>query len=142
MSLPILATTVPHPGRIRALRSAFGSPLVCALVENSTFSALSRLSVEHLGKAYNGGFWEYITLSNGGFFLHPALGQDYRLFCAGNGAEEVVSGEAAGIVATLFSLSSLAMRLPTQEILADRYHQLLDFARGRPDYEAIASLID
>ena len=142
MNLPILATTVPFPGRIRALRAAFGSPLVCALVESSTFSALSGLSVEHLGKAYDGGLWNYVTLSNGGFFLHPVAGQEYRLFCAGNGAEEVVSGETAGIVATLFSLSSLARRLPTQEILANRYHLLLDFARERPDYEAIASLID
>jgi len=56
---------------------------------------------------YQGGYWEFYTLSNSGFYLAPT-GQEMRLIVEGNYFDEVVSADAAGIIATLFALNDLA----------------------------------
>jgi len=146
MKPQILAKPVPESRRLAALRAAFRSPLVCSLVETSAFNILARLSVasNEFDSVYRGGYWEYVRLSNDGFFMYPTADAQYRLFCDGNGACEVLQAQHAGIVATLFSLSGMAMRYPNQEVLAERYHQLLDYVDTLParDRDAIKRLCD
>lgn len=146
MTTRILAKPIPESRRLAALRAAFRSPLIASLVETTAFNVLSRLSVsrDDFDKVYRGGYWEYVRLSNDGFFMYPTADAQYRLFCDGNGACEVLQAQHAGIVATLFSLSGMACRYPNQEVLAERYYQLLEYVDTLParDRDAIKRLCD
>src|SRR5699024_4959691 len=55
--------------------------------------------------SYDGGFWDFYELSNGGFFLAPSTDEQFilRLY-----EEEKLSSTGSGIVVTLFALGQLA----------------------------------
>lgn len=48
---------------------------------------------------YNGGFWHFIRLPNGGGYMAPDIDQ-VTLSNADNGFEKIISGDAAGIILT------------------------------------------
>ena len=108
--------------------------------ETSIYNWMSRLDND-----YNGGYWEFYELDNGGFFLAPSEKRDYKL-CSINNNEEVVSNIAAGITVTLFALSNI-MHLDNisdnmQENLSNKYYALRDFAADYIEAKEIFSLID
>lgn len=101
---------------------------------------LSRLSED-----YNGGFWNYYTLTNGGFYMAPATDKALRLVVAGNWFEGELSADAAGIVATLFALGQIAAEIQgtaEADALIDRYHFLRDFAAEHVEAGLIFRAID
>lgn len=125
----ITATVCPMPQRLTALPRHFGKK--GCLFESLVYSWMRTLCPE-----YKGGFWEFYELSNGGFYMAPAAAQqeNYLLHCNGNGFNEQVSNNGAGIVACLFSLSHMK--------LYDHYEKLLDFADEQPESEEIFAAID
>src|SRR5260370_24835438 len=57
---------------------------------------------------YDGGFWNFFTLSNGGFYMAPANLGRVHVRCHLNGYNDSVVAHAFCIVVTLFALLHLA----------------------------------
>ena len=123
--------------------------------------------MQQLCPAYQGGFWDFVSLDNGGGFMmtHRAVAQSRSrkyvrehggkkqvlVVVDSNGYEGWMSAEAAGIVATMFALSDLMMRASDpvthmlrekDEFLAERYYQLRAFAAQHEEIEEIFGAID
>jgi hypothetical protein len=91
-----------------------------------------------------GSYWEFFDLSNGGCYLAPS--QDfYHLVHPGGDYDATVSGDAAGIVATLYTFSHLSFHFeqdPFGTRVSDLFHLLRDYAAHHPEAELIFRLID
>ena len=90
---------------------------------------------------YAGGIWNFYTLSNGGGYLAPVRSKPMRVFVDGNGFEGMLSADAAGVVATLFTLSHLSMQT-NSETLSDLFLSLRDFAAEHAEAGLIFRAID
>ena len=134
----IKCKVVPDKDRLKFLPKHVG--LFMTRFETSVYNWMSRLDNE-----YNGGYWEFYELDNGGFFLAPSEDRDYKL-CSINHNEEVVSNISAGITVTLFALNALMVieNIPDsmQSQLVDKYYALRDFAADYIEAKEIFSLID
>lgn len=95
----------------------------------------------NLCQDYSGGFWNFYTLKNGGFYMAPAGAKRLRVMCCGNGFDGEMSAEAAGIVATLFTLSQLSFETELDRF-SDLFHALRAFAASHLEASAILSAID
>lgn len=95
----------------------------------------------NLCQDYNGGFWNFYTLKNGGFYMAPASGKRLRVICRGNGFDGEMTADAAGIVATLFTLCQLAFETELDRF-SDLFHSLRAFAASHSEASAILSAID
>jgi len=138
----IIATKVPagdrlgffpgdesHPGLFGARHMLRGSTLV--------YNWMGRLC-----QRYNGGYWEFYTLSNGGSYMVPAGIEKMRIEVdEGNGFDGEMSADAAGIVATLFALGQLASETE-EDLISERYHLLRDFALEHAESNLILRAID
>ncbi|WP_456293350.1 antirestriction protein [Pseudomonas sp. AK106] len=96
-------------------------------------------------KGYKGGFWNFFTLSNGGFFLALNSTQPQHVVIADNYCSEHMSAKAAGVVLTLFVLGRLlAANIPHTESdrFVELYHKLREFALDHPESQAILTAID
>lgn len=84
--------------------------------------------LDALVEGYNGGYWNFYTLTNGGFYMAPANYDRMRLEAVGNGFGGEMSADAAGIVATLAlrQLAAEAEDTDAGDVLTDRYY----FLRG------------
>jgi hypothetical protein len=131
----IVATLVPEAQRLQFLPRHFGSYMM--VFERALYTQLHELCAD-----YNGGFWNFYDLSNGGCYLAPSQPRGYRIIVSGNGFEGNLDAESAGIVATLFTLSHLSMSFPRVERYAERFYQLRDFACEYPDANLILAAID
>jgi hypothetical protein len=109
--------------------------------ENLVYEWMYRLSPN-----YNGGYWHFYTLSNGGFYLAPLLYGEMLLIVPGNVFSDTVSPDAAGIVATLFTLCQIIGEAHQKGMdvapLLERYHALRDFAAEHAEAAAIYRAID
>ena len=136
----VTATLIPEGAqRLNFLPATFGRYFMRG--ESLVYAWMRKLSED-----YSGGFWHYYTLSNGGHYMAPEMG-DARLtlLVEGNGYEGSMSADAAGIVATLFALGQLAAEIAgtdAADALIDRYHFLRGFAAGHPEAAAIYRAID
>lgn len=128
------ASLVPEAKRMAFLPNCFGRYFLMG--EVLVYGWLDRLSAD-----YSGGCWEFYTLSNGGFYLAPKIGQRLRMAVEGNGFEGELSPDAAGIVATLFALNQLAFETRDDHLI-DCYHALRDFALEHAEAALIAQAID
>ena len=92
---------------------------------------------------YSGGYWEFYTLSNGGFYMAPASEKSFQVFCE-NGFEGKLSGDALGISVCLYAFSHLSFsdNLELAEICARQYHWLRDFMLGHEEVGIILRAID
>lgn len=132
----ITATLVPENKRMNFMPNFFG-PNLMMRGESLVFSWLRKLSTD-----YNGGYWHFYTLSNGGFYMAPDIKGPLRLVVDGNYFSGDLSADAAGIVATLFALCQLANETENDRII-DLYHQLVEFAgTDHPEAGKIFSAID
>jgi hypothetical protein len=135
----VSATLVPIEQRMDFLPFFFG-PRLMIQGENAVYGWLSSVSSN-----YKGGYWNYYTLSNGGFYMAPRIGDKMHLIIPGNWYDGKMSADAAGIVATLFGLNILMHRLPDsdeRDMLIDHYYRLRNFASSHPEADFIACAID
>lgn len=101
--------------------------------------------MDRLCKTYSGGYWNFHTLSNGGFYLAPDRPDAMRLEVEGNGFSGDVSADAAGVVATLFALCQLSEELygtDDADAVIENYHRLREFVDGHAEAGAIFRAID
>ncbi len=95
-----------------------------------------------LAESYSSGYWEFFSLSNGGFYMAPR-GDDIYDVCCENGFEGKLSGNALGLTATLYSYSHLSYGGDAfSSLCAEHYHLLREFMFQHPESESIARAID
>lgn len=136
---PVTASLVAEAQRLDFLPTYFG-PRLMMRGEALAYGWLRRLC-----EGYNGAYWHYYTLSDGGFYMAPNLAHRLEIEVDGNGFRGELSADAAGIVATLFTLGQLAAETAgtdAADALIDRYHSLAAFAGSHPEAAAIYRAID
>lgn len=136
--IPVTAVLVDDEHRLDFLPTYFGPRLMMR------GEALAYGWMRRLADSYNGGFWNYYTLTNGGFYMAPVLGR-LQLEVAGNGYSGEVTADAAGIITTLFVLGQLAAETEGAaecDALIDRYYWLREYASGHAEAAQIYRAID
>jgi hypothetical protein len=133
----ISAKVVPDTLRMHFLPKYFGKQMIRG--EAAVYASLGRLC-----SAYQGGYWDFMELSNGGFYMRPATEKRFQLFVPdGNDFSGEVSADAAGIVASLFALNQLCwsnlIGLPD---MARAYQLLCEFGAQHSEAELVMAAID
>ncbi len=97
---------------------------------------------EYLSSEYNGGYWDFFTLSNGGFYIAPDDDQPF-LVSSENGWEGKLSADAFGIAACLYAYSHLSFAEGDfGELCARHYHWLRGFVMEHAEARGILAAID
>src|SRR3546814_13960579 len=109
------ATVVPDVQRSNFLPRLFGQRHFLA-GEAQIFDTMRRLSPAD----YGGEFWEFYERGGEPLYLAPKSQDRLRISWDGNGYEGEVSADAAGIIATLFTLSDLAITHQAQLLGQER----------------------
>ena len=100
---------------------------------------------KQLLEPYDGGYWEFCHLSNGGFVM--ALDDDDTIAVnSPNGNSAAVDAETASIVVCLMTLSDLSFNLQTDSDelhkVITSFHALREFALEHPNSNTILKLVD
>ena len=97
---------------------------------------------DRLAEDYNGGFWQFYEIGNGGFYMAPDVDHGYEVSCD-NGFEGTMSSDALGITACLYAYSHLSFGDGHfAEVCGDQYHVLREYAMDHPEAEAILAATD
>lgn len=132
----ITATLVSESKRMDVADNHFGIrfPII---MEPMIFQFASQLA-----PAYNGGYWSFYQLSNGGFYMAPHLEEPFAVI-ADNGYEGTLSADALGITACLYAYSNLSFGDGSfGEKCGRHYHWLYEFAMQHLEAAAIRAAID
>jgi hypothetical protein len=107
-------------------------------IEPAVFHFATELSPD-----YQGGSWEYLSLTNYGFLMKPTVEQDFRVISP-NGAEELVSAEAFGLTVCAFAFSNLSFSSSNglAYLAGKHYHRLREYIAQSPESMKILRLID
>lgn len=130
----IVASAVPSHQRSGFLPAHLGRHMIIG--EALVSGWLDRLCID-----YNGGLWDFYTLSNGGFYMAPINEKPFTIDVPTNGFSGEMSADAAGIVASLFALCDLANRVGEDKMI-NQYHWLRDFAIEHAESRLIMGAID
>ena len=133
----ITRTLVPEDRRLAVTAELFGVWFPTR-IEPVVFSLAERLSED-----YHGGYWEFYTLSNGGFYMAPSGDRFYHVTCE-NQFEGDLSEDAFGIMVCLYAYSNLSFAGPDAfaDICFDHYYWLRDFMFEHVEVEAILKATD
>ncbi len=134
----ISRTLVPESDRVNVSARIFGEhfPL---LIEPYVYSVASDIAEE-----YNGGYWDFHELSNGGFYVAPSGPEKFTVSCPMNYFNGELSADALGIVACLTAYSHLSFctEQTFARVCARQFHLLRAFACEHDEGTAILSAID
>jgi hypothetical protein len=131
----VTASLVAESDRLSFLPNSFGERFMLQ-GEGLVFAWMSKLSED-----YCGAYWHFYTLSNGGFYMAPAIDEPMRVSVNGNGFEGELSADGAGIVATLFALCQLANQTEDDRLI-EAYHHLRDYLDNHAEGSLIFRAID
>jgi hypothetical protein len=125
---------IPEDERLEVLPRHFGRHMLT--VEGAVYEFMRRLVPDYIG-----GFWQFVELSNGGFYMSPEPAKTFNISVEGNGYEGTMSAHAAGITACLFAFSHLSFQI-RDESLSNHYYWLREFVFEHPEASAILAAID
>ncbi len=129
-------TAVPESERMNVADTLFGVRYV-TLLEPTIFNMAGMLAA-----AYDGAYWEFYTLSNGGFYMAPRGEDVYDASCS-NGFVGKLSSSGLGLAACLYAYSHLSFDDgPFGQLCATQYHLVREFMFQHPEAELIARAID
>lgn len=132
----ITSQVVPESERMAFVDKQFGIQYVLKL-EPTVFSMAERLSSQ-----YKGGYWNFYTISNGGFYLASRGDTIFAVSCE-NGFEGKLSADALGISACMYAYSHLSFGDDAfAETCADQYHMLREYMFQHPEVKTILRTID
>lgn len=132
----ITSQLVPESERMAVVDKQFGIQYVLKL-EPTVFSM-----AENIAPAYNGAYWNFYTISNGGFYMAPRADIIFSVSCE-NGFEGKLSADALGIASCLYAYSHLSFgEGPFAEACADKYHFLREYMFQHPEAKFILRAID
>ncbi len=127
---------VPESERMAFVDKLFGIKYVLKL-EPTVFRF-----AEQLAENYDYGYWQFYTLSNGGFYMALRSDTIYNVSCQ-NGFDGQMTADALGIVACLYSFSNLSFGDGAfAEACAEDYHLLREYMFGHPEVRNILKSID
>lgn len=133
----IMRTLVNNNQRIKVAADIFGldfpmrlEPFIYALTDK-------------LVSNYNGGYWQFYTLSNGGFYMAPEFYIPFEVACE-NGFKGNMSANALGITVCLYAYSHLSFGTPSPftEICAQQYHWLREYMLEHAESGIILQAVD
>lgn len=128
---------VPEAQRMDFVDTLFGIHFPLKL-EPTVFRFAEQLAAP----TYNGGYWQFFALSNGGYYMAPRSDTIFKVN-ADNGFSGRLSGDALGITACLYAYSHLSFGDGAfAETCADHYHLLREYIFGHPEVKAILAAID
>jgi hypothetical protein len=97
---------------------------------------------ERMAREYKGGYWDFYTLSNGGFYMAPSGDDVYHVTCD-NQYEGDLSADALGITACLYAYSHLSFSDGRfARVCACHYHRLREYMMEHPDVRKILGATD
>ena len=129
----IEAYRVSDHARIGTLPRHFGSRMMA--FEGKVYDLMGEFVAD-----YDGAFWDFYQLSNGGFYMAPKT-PPVQFSVPTNGFDGRMSADAAGITVCLFALSHLSFD-GCDEVFARHFHWLRDFALGHAESAKIFAAID
>lgn len=132
----ITAQQVPTRQRAGFVGKLFGVRFFW--IESFVFDTAGSLSEQ-----YEGGYWEYFELSNGGFYMRPRAPERFPVQCA-NGFDGELSAYAFGVTCCLYAYSSLSFS-PDEDfgaLCANHFHHLREFALEQKEAKEILRAID
>jgi hypothetical protein len=138
MNIPttITFTVIPEAHRIAVVEKLFGIRYV-TLLEPTVFNMAGVLAA-----GYDGAYWEFFSLSNGGFFMAPR-GEDIYDVCCENGFEGKLSSSGLGLAACLYAYSHLSFEGDAfADLCANQYHLVREYMFQHHEAESIARAID
>lgn len=132
----ITSQLVPTSERMAVVDKQFGIQYVLKL-EPTVFSM-----AENIAPTYNGAYWNFHTISNGGFYMAPRSDTIFAVSCE-NGFEGMLSADALGIASCLYAYSHLSFGDGAfAETCADQYHLLREYMFQHTEVKAILRSID
>ncbi len=129
----IEARIVPEDARLSSLPRHFGQKM--QIVEDRIYDFMRMFS-----SSYQGGWWQFYELSNGGFYMSPPEAV-YGLSIPGNGFSGQMSADAAGITVCLFTFSHLSFEYP-DAMWVEHFYWLRSFAGDHAEASLIFAAID
>jgi hypothetical protein len=130
------ATLVPEDRREKFLPALFGLRHMI-VAESTVYRIMQGLSPYD----YRGGFWNFYERDGQPLFLAPTSRPHFQIESGLTDFRGEVSADAAGIIATLFTLSHLSFRFESDH-LAEGYQRLRAYSDGHPESSAIFAAID
>jgi hypothetical protein len=129
----ITCSVVPGDERLKFLPRVFGRRYIQG--ETAVFTWMRRLC-----RNYNGGFWDFVDLSNGGFYLRLVRDEPLAISVSTNDYAGAMSADAASIVVSLFAINELLFDGAHE--LDDAYYALRDYALQHAECREILKAID
>ena len=127
---------VPENQRMTVTEKLFGIHFPLQM-EPVIYGITDRMATE-----YSGGYWEFYTLSNGGFYISPTGDEVFHVTCD-NMFEGDLSADALGIVATLYAYSHLSFSNGRfARVSACHYHRLREYMFEHAEVKAILGATD
>ena len=134
--LPVTQVLVPEDRRMAVVERLFGMSFPLQL-EPVIYGITDRMAEE-----YDGGYWDFYTLSNGGFFMAPSDDTVFHVKCQ-NMYEGDLSADALGITSCLYAYSNLSFSLSDiAREYARHYHLLREFSMEHPEVREILGATD
>jgi hypothetical protein len=97
---------------------------------------------ERMAEDYSGGYWNFFTLSNGGFYMALAGDEVFHVTCD-NMFEGDLSADALGITSCLFAFSHLSFsNTRFARVSACHYHRLQEYMFEHAEVKAILGATD
>lgn len=133
----ITCKSVPEHQRLQHTAKLFGLHFPRA-IEPTIYNI-----TDSIAEDYNGGYWEFYELSNGGFYMSPKSDKPFQVSCE-NGFEGEMSADTLGISVCLYaySLFSFSRNPGLAKVCARQYHLLRDYMLDHSDARAILAAID
>ena len=127
---------VPEDQRMGVVQRLFGVYFPLRF-EPIVFSITEKMTTD-----YSGGFWDFYTLSNDGFYMAPAGDEVFHVTCD-NMVEGDLSADALGITASLYGFSHLSFSDGRfGRVCACQYHRLREYMFEHPESREIISATD
>lgn len=131
----ILAKKIDGQQRIGTLPKRF--PNIHLLYEDLIFQHMDSFT-----ESYIGGYWAFMELDNGGFYMALSSDEMFEVIIASNCFRQILSSDALSIVVNLYALSYLSNRLDGLKYLSEQYYLLRDFACEHDEATNILRAID
>jgi hypothetical protein len=133
--MAITATLVPEEARENFLYSKLNMAMM-------NFEAIAFSNADRFCEEYNCAYWDFYELSNGGFFMAPALQKET---VAVSNDMNYYSGECSphdlGVIATMMGLCYVAERSRIDRDIG-YMEKLAQYYYGLPDCRVIAGMLD
>ena len=97
---------------------------------------------DRMAEGYTGGYWDFFTLSNGGFYMAPSSNRVFHVICD-NQYRGDLSADALGISSCLYAYSNLSFGDGRfARVSACHYHRLREYMMEHPEVKFIVQATD